>query len=51
MSVVSEILGRAMSDAGFRALLLDAPEEALASYELSEEQRTRPDSCPHSRLP
>ena len=39
MSAVSEILGRAMSDATFRAQLLDAPEEALAGYELSDEQR------------
>lgn len=38
-SVVLEILDRAVNDASFRALLERSPDEALASYELTPEER------------
>ena len=40
MSIITEVLGRAMSDAAFRTQLLAAPEQALAGYDLTDEQRT-----------
>lgn len=38
-SIVLEILDRAMADPAFRALLRSAPEEALAGYDLTAEER------------
>lgn len=40
-AAVMEILDRAVNDAGFRALLQRAPDEALAGYDLTPQERER----------